>query len=100
MTKKKQTWEERFDAEFPEGTVGHKHGENCEWICSFRRDIKSFIQTLITETRKEALEEAVGVVEGKKVEPIPELMGEDAFECADYNRPLTDAAKAIRELGS
>lgn len=45
-------WEARFDAAFPQGTIGHKHDETCEWVCSLRGNIKAFFRTEIEAAEK------------------------------------------------
>ncbi len=52
-----QTVEDRFNEKFPE--IGHKHDENCEWVCHFRGDILSFIQEVEKEAYEKGLREAL-----------------------------------------
>ena len=45
----KASWEERFDKDFPPQSLGHKHTEDCEWICILRPNIKAFIKSVVAE---------------------------------------------------
>ena len=57
--------ESRFDEKFPEDTLGHKHTERCEWICSLRPDIKSFIK----QSHEEIVQAVVEAIEAERQDP-------------------------------
>ena len=58
-----ENWEEvdkRFDIKFPEGYLGHKHLESCEFSCILRDELHEFLHSELKLQAKEIIEEING----------------------------------------